>query len=471
MRSRRERQLNLGGGPLAGGLGSKPLEMSWPDYLVLLLHLGAEIEHALMVQYLYAAYSLGGEEVGEKHRPLVQRWQAGMLTVAREEMGHLLTVQNVLCLLGGPLSFEREDYPWQSPFYPYPFQLAPFSLDTLAHFIYAEMPPSGGMPKDAARWELEVYEAVRARIEKEEAHPHHVAELYGLILELLGDPERIPDAAFRRGTYSAQASWDEWGRGYGGGPKAPPANGQGPAEGPGRVIVARMATRTEALAALADVAGQGEAPQLRKKRGDDAKEPSHFGRFAQIYREMAPLDGRFTPVRPVPVNPTTAGSRAAAPGATFIESESSRAWASLFNLRYRMLLTYLSHSYRLSRAVSTERPGVRGATLHRVFAEMYNLKTIAGLLVRLPLASDAKDPRRAGPPFELPYTLDLPADETDCWRLHLDLLGSSERICLDLEGGAPPEGKAYLASLRDLDRQSRSAIGEILVAHGGARRH
>lgn len=49
--------------------------------------------------------------------------RAAILTFAKEEMGHLLTVQNCLCLLGGPLSFEREDYPWDTPYYPFEFCL------------------------------------------------------------------------------------------------------------------------------------------------------------------------------------------------------------------------------------------------------------------------------------------------------------------------------------------------------------
>src|SRR5215203_878885 len=38
---------------------TKPDELTWWDWTVFLLHTAAEIEHALMVQYLYAAYSLG----------------------------------------------------------------------------------------------------------------------------------------------------------------------------------------------------------------------------------------------------------------------------------------------------------------------------------------------------------------------------------------------------------------------------
>ena len=66
-----------------------------------------------MVEYLYAAYSLGGT----RYRPgdAGTRFAAGARASSRsprEEMGHLLTVQNLLCLLGGPPSFDREDYPW-----------------------------------------------------------------------------------------------------------------------------------------------------------------------------------------------------------------------------------------------------------------------------------------------------------------------------------------------------------------------
>ena len=45
-----------------------PPEFSGRDYLGFLLYIDAEIEHGLMVQYLYAAYSLGGPQVPEEYR-------------------------------------------------------------------------------------------------------------------------------------------------------------------------------------------------------------------------------------------------------------------------------------------------------------------------------------------------------------------------------------------------------------------
>src|SRR5215203_6007635 len=73
------------------------------DEAVFLLHTAAEIEQALMVQYLYAAYSLkkpeqipAGDPLRTEHQQAVARWRATLLSIAKEEMGHLMTVQNLL---------------------------------------------------------------------------------------------------------------------------------------------------------------------------------------------------------------------------------------------------------------------------------------------------------------------------------------------------------------------------------------
>ena len=45
-----------------------PPEFTWRDYTIFLLTIAAQIEHSLMVQYLYAAYSLGGSQAPEDQR-------------------------------------------------------------------------------------------------------------------------------------------------------------------------------------------------------------------------------------------------------------------------------------------------------------------------------------------------------------------------------------------------------------------
>ena len=95
----------------AGTLGLRvPNLTPWPspsDKAKILLESAAEVEHALMVQYLYAAYSLKGKvksatltRPGDWDDESGQSWPLTLLAIAREEMGHLMTVENLLLLLG-----------------------------------------------------------------------------------------------------------------------------------------------------------------------------------------------------------------------------------------------------------------------------------------------------------------------------------------------------------------------------------
>jgi len=454
-----------GGAPVKPALDLseyKPEGMTWHDYLILLLQVGAEIEHGLMVQYLYAAYSLGGPQVPEASRPQVRRWQESILTIAREEMGHLIAVQNLLVLLGGPVSLARQDYPWDSPFYPFPFQLEPVTLDSLACYIYAEMPPvvpTGTPAYDHfhAHDKASIDAAVRRRITPGNA-AHHVDEIYESMIEIMADRTRIPDSAFNAETYSRQMSWDEWAKGYGPQYPTPPSDGVDPAgtgseprppsSWPARVIVPQMATRTMAVDALKDIAGQGEGPHL----SDTSLEPSHFDRFLEVYQEFEAVSG-WSATRRVVINPTTVRARGA--DATFLEAHDARSWANLFNLRYRMLLTYLAHMYALPVPGDPNTPSARPGVLHRVFAEMFNVKTIAGIMMRLPAGVDSAPDACAGPPFEMPYTLDLPGSAADRWRMHRDLHTTGLTLTDELlRVGTVSDGVRFLTTLRELDQQS-----------------
>src|SRR4030095_757169 len=71
-------------------------DMSWRDHLVMMLTSGEEIEYALMAQYLFGAFFITGDQESEADRAMVEGWRTSILTVAKEEMGHLLTVQNML---------------------------------------------------------------------------------------------------------------------------------------------------------------------------------------------------------------------------------------------------------------------------------------------------------------------------------------------------------------------------------------
>jgi hypothetical protein len=460
----------------------------------MLLHIGAELEHGLMVQYLYAAYSIGGDNIPAKDQLMVREWQELILTVAREEMGHLLTVQNLLCFVGGPVSFNRQEFPWDTPFYPFPFMLAPLSLESMAAYVFAEMPGNfdtleklyANSPKGSLDEYFEevgipfIEKTVKKWVRKRGAHP--VGEVYGLIKEIISDPQRIPDADFRPDSYPLQASWDDWGRSYAARPSLPDGSSPKQDKNKAHIIIEQVATRTDAIRALTEISNQGEAADLKpkldeKEAGGTEEEMSHFERFKEIFQafeKKADIPG-WNPVRKVPHNPTTNtdpdadldrdGTRL-----TPITAKASLLWANLFNIRYRILLTYLTHTFRLARFVAADEPNTRGAVMAKIFGEMYNLKSISGILVRMPLTKNANDPRRAGPPFEMPYTIELPLDDLDCWRLHHDLAMNSKNLCdalLDPHKDhlltTPPEGKDYLLTLRSIDDKAMAWIDTIIA--------
>ncbi len=424
-----------------------PAEFDWRDYAAMLLHVAAEIEHTLMVEYLFAAYSLGGPDVPASLAGKVREWQEIILGIAKEEMGHLVTVQNLLTAIGAPLNLDREDYPFGSPFYPFAFSLEPLTLGSLAAFVCAESPPS---------WSGDEADEIRDRAAEDEgADVIGVEVLYTKITELLGDPHRIPDTVFQAQTVPFQASWDEWGRGY-----APGAEGPEAANVPGTpapdLLILEIWSRDSAVAALKQVSEQGEGLEP-----SDAGERSHFERFIGIYRELATLDadalGRVT--RRVASNPTTGEAiPGAAPGHAITHPEALW-WGHLFNLRYRMLLTNLSHAFALAGPDAQSR---RGRLIHRTFSEMYNLRSIAGMLVMLPLSESNPEQLNAGPPFQMPYTLELPRREHDRLLLQRDLLGAAAVLVSRLRPLTAERGERYLTALEQSDRLALEQIEVML---------
>src|SRR5205814_596438 len=151
-----------------------------------------------MVQYLYAGFSMGGTHIPVEHRAQVMQWQETILGIAKEEMGHLMTVQNLLRCLGGPLNLDREDYPWDSELYPFPFQLEPLSRQSLAKYVYTESPTPD-------QWTGAEADEIRALAQKEAGGAaHRVGALYAQIQALIehdGHPTFVKDEDFRASTF------------------------------------------------------------------------------------------------------------------------------------------------------------------------------------------------------------------------------------------------------------------------------
>ncbi len=387
--------------------------------MVFLLHTGAEIEHALLVQYLYAAYSLkSAQDVPQEHAGHVRAWRKTLLDIAREEMGHLITVQNLLRLVGGPLNLEREDYPFRSQLYPFHFRLEPLSKASLAKYVVAEMPYAGEPPD-------EVKEIIAQASGAATAHVNQVGAIYARIMQLLSNPDpdgepHLGDEDFVADVSSHQARYLAWG-------------------GAELVLVPDIVDRQGALLALTELAEQGEGLD------DLLTRPSHYQRFLAIYHEF-PEPGDWEPAHPVPVDPEIGPIEGVIiePGAGRISHPRSRKWAMLFNLRYRLLLTCLSHFLQTEGPLLNESadPAPRGLLNRWTFDEMRHMSQVASKLVTLPrVQSDPELPGRAGAPFELPYTLNLPDREQDRWRTHLDLLSTCLSLARSIASAHPEDSR------------------------------
>src|SRR5882724_5395252 len=109
------------------------------------LYEAAELEHNLMCTYLYAAFSLkDGEADGlsPEEAAAVARWRSTIVHVAIEEMGHLAAVWNITSALGGSPRVGRNNFPIDPGYLPASVvvKLAPFTAETLQHFIFLERP-------------------------------------------------------------------------------------------------------------------------------------------------------------------------------------------------------------------------------------------------------------------------------------------------------------------------------------------
>ena len=113
--------------------------------LTYLLSQAAELEHALMAQYLYAAFSLrseAGPGLTAQQLEAVERWRKVILGVSAEEMFHWALVQNLLIAIGSAPFVSRPHMPHQAKGYPpgIELRLLPFGEAALQHFVYLERP-------------------------------------------------------------------------------------------------------------------------------------------------------------------------------------------------------------------------------------------------------------------------------------------------------------------------------------------
>ena len=122
-----------------------PFVIEHREALIYMLCEAAELEHGIMCEYLFAAFSLkqsADEGLTADELAAVGRWRQQVLQVAAQEMLHLALVQNLLTAIGGPPHLVRPNLPQPACHYPAGVQLVllPFGEQALAHFMFLERP-------------------------------------------------------------------------------------------------------------------------------------------------------------------------------------------------------------------------------------------------------------------------------------------------------------------------------------------
>jgi hypothetical protein len=125
--------------------GSYLIKIESREDLAFVLSEASTLEHMIMCEYLFAAFSLKrgeSEGINSHELEMVRRWEGVIDTVAVQEMTHLALVNNMLVAIGASPYFQHPNFPQPSRYFSPNIRLAlvPFGEQALRHFLYLERP-------------------------------------------------------------------------------------------------------------------------------------------------------------------------------------------------------------------------------------------------------------------------------------------------------------------------------------------
>jgi hypothetical protein len=367
------------------------------------LHQAAEIEHGLMIQYLFPALSLkkrDDEGITPRQLALTRSWEAVILGVAVEEMGHLGTVCNLLAAVGDGPRFERPNFPQAIGYYPFPFDLVRFSDDALYRMLIFELPRGEPMPEpphvDAPAPEF----APERAIAPDPLTFDYVGELYEKIREGF---LAVPEAELFIGLPAAQVT-DTWSV---------------------RLDLRPVRNRSSALAAIDDIIEDGEGSPV-------GRDTSHYGRFLAIRRAYADA-GFFDAARPVVRNPQTREHPGTAGPGALLTHEVSLQVAELFNQVYATALLVLQQFFAFGGETEEQREALKASAGHLMST---GIRPISEVLTDLPAYADGGE-GQAGPPFELYDAVSVSPFLPARWTILLERLQACSTAALALGAEVP----------------------------------
>ena len=410
------------------------------EALIYTLGKAAELEHLIMLQYLFAAFSLKqrvDEGLTAETLAVVQRWRKTLFSISEQEMLHLALVQNLLTAVGAAPRFARPNFPM--PAYSYPagvrIELLPFGEAALRHFAFLER-PEGMDVEDAEGFEAIGQAVPLPHDETDEIVPHlqefdTIGQLYRSIqagLEHLAG--RLGAERLFIGPTNAQATEEHF--------------------------------RWEELVAVTDLPTAQRAIDTIVEQGEGARgewRDAHFGRLLGIldeYLEIKRTDPAFEPARPV----VAANVRPQATGVAvpLITDPGTARCMDLLNVTYEVLLQLLSRYF----AHTDETPEQLGVLADVSMGLMYEaIKPLGSVVATLPVGWDMPGVN-AGPGFELFYQVDylLPHREA-AWVLMEERLRDAAAFAVRCGEACTP---ALMEPLAKVARSLETSADRLLAA-------
>jgi Ferritin-like len=383
--------------------------------LLYLLAQASELEHSLVCQYLFTAFSLKestDEGVTPVQRRMIAGWQGQIINIAVQEMLHLALASNLLTAIGGAPYFRRSNFPQSKTHTSLSlrFMLAPFSEDTLQRYICFELPQDFQPAQGETDWN-EVCAQVEAGPEFLLPQPllpkkldfNAIGELYGLIREGFAEIETSLQANGKTlfiGPPEAQATgiWRE-------------------------------------LVAVSDVASAQRVTDLIVAQGEGTprdQEHNHFRMFIKMlkdYQAARKTDPAFQPARPVVENPLLDLQRdqpdAIRLGANVITDQLSRDVVEIFAAVYEVMLQILARYF-----AHTDEDEEQLYVLKSAFLNLmpFVLSPIGKAITQLS-AGDGFPGKNAGPSFEVFSDVALLSHMTSAWAYFRERLNEIAVAC------------------------------------------
>jgi hypothetical protein len=418
-----------------------PFVIEHREALIYMLYEAAELEHGIMCQYLFAAFSLKqheGEGLTADTLEAVRRWRRAIAHVATEEMLHLALVQNLLSAIGSAPHLARPNLPAPARHYPagVNLTLVPFGEQALRHFMFLER-PEGMELKGARGIDVPVHEAVPLMAEH----------------DIVPQPQDFATVGhlYRSIEHGIDYLAEKFGE-------------QNLFVGPPRAQATSTYFHWPELVPVSDLASAHRAIDTILEQGEGARghwQNAHFGQFVQIldeHRQLTAAKPDFAPARPV-LFATVRPSEHDDTVPRITEPVTVRC-TDLFNVGYEVLLQILQRYF-----AHTEETEAQLATLSSAaIALMVRvLKPLGDLITTLPVGPEQPG-MTAGPSFELFYENDylMPHREA-AWALLEERLREAATFC-DL---IQESGDARVATELENVRTSLLGVADSLAGHFG----